>query len=71
MQLQALENGTEESSGLGASYPELTGHMSDAAAHFFQHWLRLIELEEAPLQSKRAEIWTMTGTLPLNGPIKY
>lgn len=59
--LQALEQGSEESSGLGESYTELTGHIPDTSAQFFQHWLRLVELEEAPLQSKRAEIWTMPG----------
>lgn len=64
---QALENGNEASSGLGPSYSELTGHLSEASTHFFQHWLRLVELEEAPLQGKRAEIWKMTGpnTTPL------
>ena len=59
--VQALENGNEASSGLGPAYTELTGHLSEASTHFFQHWLSLVELEEAPLQGKRAEIWKLTG----------
>ena len=59
--VQALENGNEASSGLGPAYTELTGHLSEASTSFFQHWLTLVELEEAPLQSKRAEIWKCTG----------
>ena len=62
--VQALENGNEASSGLGPAYHELTGHLSEASTQFFQHWLSLVELEEAPLQGKRAEIWKMTGKTP-------
>lgn len=62
---QALEHGNEASSGLGLAYSELTGHLSDASTQFFQRWLTLVELEEAPLQGKRAEIWKMTGQIPL------
>ena len=64
--VQALENGNEASSGLGPAYSELTGHLSDASTQFFQHWLALVELEEAPLQGKRAEIWNMTGQTPIS-----
>lgn len=63
--VQALERGNEASSGLGPAYSELTGHLSDASTKFFQHWLTLVELEEAPLQGKRAEIWKMTGVTTL------
>ena len=59
--LQAVEQGNEESSGLGEFYTQQTGHVTEASAQFFQHWLRLIELEEAPLHSKRAEIWVTPG----------
>lgn len=59
--MQACEQGNEESSGLGESYNELTGHMTEASGQFFQHWLRLVELEEAPLTGKRAEIWASSG----------
>ncbi|KAL0030927.1 hypothetical protein WJX79_001622 [Trebouxia sp. C0005] len=58
---KACEQGNEESSGLGESYNELTGHMTEASGQFFQHWLRLVELEEAPLTGKRAEIWASSG----------
>jgi len=59
--MQACEQGNEESSGLGESYNELTGHITEASGQFFQHWLRLVELEEAPLTGKRAEIWASSG----------
>lgn len=59
--MQACEQGNEESSGLGESYHELTGHMTEASGQFFQHWLSLVELEEAPLMGKRAEIWASPG----------
>ncbi|DBA90758.1 TPA: DNA replication endonuclease-helicase Dna2, variant 2 [Trebouxia sp. C0004] len=58
---KACERGNEESSGLGESYNELTGHITEASGEFFQHWLRLVELEEAPLMGKRAEIWASSG----------
>jgi hypothetical protein len=59
--MQACEQGNEESSGLGESFNELTGHMTEASGQFFQHWLRLVELEEAPVMGKRAEIWATSG----------
>ncbi len=59
--MQACEQGNEESSGLGESYNELTGHMTEASGQFFQHWLSLVELEEAPVMGKRAEIWATSG----------
>ncbi len=59
--MQACEQGNEESSGLGESFNELTGHMTEASDQFFQHWLRLVELEEAPVMGKRAEIWATSG----------
>ncbi|KAL0046566.1 hypothetical protein WJX82_003944 [Trebouxia sp. C0006] len=58
---KACEQGNEESSGLGESFNELTGHMTEASGQFFQHWLRLVELEEAPVMGKRAEIWATSG----------
>lgn len=59
--MQAVEQGCQDSSGLGESFTELTGHVSEAASNFFKHWLHLIELEEAPGLSKRAEIWNTAG----------
>lgn len=60
--LQALEHGDQETAGLGDAFTELTGHISDAASLFFQHWLHLVDLEEAPGAKRRAEIWNKTGT---------
>ncbi|KAL1411310.1 DNA replication endonuclease-helicase Dna2 [Vanrija albida] len=42
-------------------YQAKTGHLSDAHAAFFQHWERLLTLEEQDTVRLRAQLWTMTS----------
>jgi DNA replication ATP-dependent helicase Dna2 len=57
-----LENGTNESSGLGGRFDEETGHLDDKDATFLRHWNTLLNKEEADIFRFRNELWTMVST---------
>lgn len=63
--LQALEGGNEATAGMGRDFAEHTQHLDAAAAAWLAHWHRLVELEEAGLLAKKAELWTVAGVLVL------
>lgn len=42
-------------------YQAKTGHLTDAHAAFFEHWERLLSLEEQDTVRLRAQLWTMTA----------
>ncbi len=58
---KALENGTKESSGIGALFDELTSHLTQHHLNYFLHWDKLIELEEAEMYKYREEVWSISG----------
>lgn len=57
--IQALENGTAESSGLDSLFDEQTGHLDDKDAEFLRHWNNLLDKEEEDVFRFRNELWTM------------
>lgn len=59
---QAVEGGTEATAGMGPAFAEHTQHLDAPAAAWLAHWHRLVELEEAGLLAKKAELWTVAGT---------
>lgn len=58
---KALEGGTAETSGVPDLFEEKTSAMSTEDAKFFDHWDKLISLEEGDLHSYRKEIWTIAS----------
>ena len=61
---QVLEGGTAESAGMGGAFAREAGHLSARHGAFLAHWHRLLDLEEAGLLDKRAEVWRLHGALP-------
>ena len=59
--MKALENGTEDSSGLGPWFDEQTGHLDSKDAEFLTHWNNLLNKEEADIFRFRNELWTMVS----------
>ena len=60
---QAVEAGTAATAGMGDAFEQHTGHMAPSHAAFLRDWLQLIDLEEAGLTARRAEIWALSGAL--------
>lgn len=60
-ELQGLENGDAESSGVGPIFEELTSHLTNEDSAFMKLWLQAIALEEEGLVSRRANMWNMPG----------
>jgi DNA replication ATP-dependent helicase Dna2 len=56
---ETLENGTDETSGLGTWFDEQTGHLDDRDAAFLKHWNTLLTKEEGDIFRFRNELWTM------------
>lgn len=56
---ETLENGTQETSGLGEYFDEQTTHLDDKDAAFLKHWNDLLTKEEAEIFRFRNELWTM------------
>ena len=56
-----LEGGTAESAGMGGAFAREAGHLSARHGAFLAHWHRLLDLEEAGLLDKRAEVWRLHG----------
>lgn len=59
--MQAVEQGTAESAGMGEAFEGQIGPLSPAHAAFLAHWLHLLDLEEGDLSARRSEIWAMPG----------
>ncbi|ORX51721.1 Dna2-domain-containing protein [Hesseltinella vesiculosa] len=55
----AIEQGDVDSSGLGQWFTDHVEHLDDNCLTFFQHWIRLIGMEEHDLESLRKDIWTV------------
>lgn len=66
--LQALEEGSSESAGMGEAFKATAGHLTDSHASFMRHWLRLVELEEGCLPDRRSEIWALSGQQAVLSP---
>lgn len=49
--------------GILTEYDSLVGHVTPRHASFFNHWNKLLTLEEKDLRLHLKEIWTMTSTL--------
>ena len=58
-----MEAGTAATAGMGEGFEQHTGHIAPSHAAFLRHWLQLIDLEEAGLTARRAEIWALSGAL--------
>jgi DNA replication ATP-dependent helicase Dna2 len=58
---KANENGTAQTSGLGAIYDAKTDHLSPEHIEFFNKWNYLISKEEGMLQRYRNELWTLSS----------
>ncbi|PGH27401.1 hypothetical protein AJ80_00879 [Polytolypa hystricis UAMH7299] len=54
-----LDNGNEETSGMGNSFLEIVGHLTAAHQVFFEKWDTLLTLEEKDMMKFRRELWTM------------
>lgn len=57
--MKTMENGTGESSGLGTWFDEQTNHLDTKDAEFLNHWISLLNKEEADIFRFRNELWTM------------
>ncbi len=57
---KALENGTAESSGVGALYHNLTGEMRPQDARFVADWMEMLQLEE-DTGGRRGAFWVESG----------
>ena len=62
--LQATEDGTSESAGMGDAFEDRTQCMTPERSAFLAHWLRLVDLEEGDQSARRAEIWALPGGQP-------
>lgn len=58
---KAVEGGSEESAGMGASFVKDNAHLWPQHCDFLKHWLMLVDLEEAASKVKRNEVWSITG----------
>jgi DNA replication ATP-dependent helicase Dna2 len=56
---ETLENGTDETSGLGEWFDEQTGHLDERDTAFLNHWNTLLTKEEGDIFRFRNELWTM------------
>eukprot|EP00494_Astrolonche_serrata_P033986 UN34255 len=55
---KTLEKGTEESSGVGDLFKELTMHLSEKHVDYLSHWTKLLNLETMENEGVRKQIWT-------------
>jgi len=57
-----LEDGTGESSGLGAMFEVATDHLNETHAEFLRKWNRLLTLEQGDVAKFQNQIWSMLST---------
>ena len=55
------DDGTGESSAMGAKFDDLVKHLTPAHKHFFLKWEGLLTKEERASQKHRRELWTMVS----------
>ncbi|KAL7749086.1 DNA replication endonuclease-helicase Dna2 [Sorochytrium milnesiophthora] len=58
---KATEDGTAETSQIGAQFDEITGHLSELDLAFFQKWERLLTIEEGEVVQFRHEVWSLSS----------
>ncbi|KAI2082332.1 DNA replication endonuclease-helicase Dna2 [Ophidiomyces ophidiicola] len=54
-----VENGDENTSGVGKDFSELVGHLTPSHQSFFKKWDLLLTQEEGDMTKFRKELWTM------------
>ncbi|OJD12211.1 hypothetical protein AJ78_07152 [Emergomyces pasteurianus Ep9510] len=54
-----MDDGDEESSGVGSSFLEVVGHLTPSHQNFFRKWDALLTMEERDIIKFRRELWTM------------
>ncbi|KAK2833981.1 hypothetical protein FQN49_006879 [Arthroderma sp. PD_2] len=57
-----VDDGTEETSGVGKPFQETAGHLTAPHQTFFKKWDDLLTLEEKEMSKFRRELWTMVST---------
>ena len=56
-----VDDGTEETSGVGKIFQETSGHLRAPHQAFFKKWDDLLTLEEKEMSKFRRELWTMVS----------
>ncbi|KLJ08231.1 DNA replication ATP-dependent helicase Dna2 [Blastomyces silverae] len=57
-----MDDGDEESSGMGPSFLEAVGHLTPSHQNFFKKWDALLTMEERDVIKFRRELWTMLSS---------
>ena len=57
-----MENGNEETSGIGAGFLDVVGHLTPEHQIFFKKWDELLTKEEKDMMRFRRELWTMISS---------
>ncbi|RVD84299.1 uncharacterized protein DFL_006058 [Arthrobotrys flagrans] len=58
---KTMENGTEETSGVGDVFTKEAGHLNETHSEFFSKWETLLSKEEKDMERFRKELWVMTS----------
>ncbi|KAF3079521.1 Tripartite DNA replication factor [Orbilia oligospora] len=58
---KTMENGTEETSGVGDVFTKEASHLNQTHAEFFSKWETLLSKEEKDMERFRKELWVMTS----------
>ncbi|OAX84971.1 hypothetical protein ACJ72_00651 [Emergomyces africanus] len=59
---KVMDDGDEESSGMGNSFLEVVGHLTPSHQNFFRKWDALLTMEERDIIKFRRELWTMLSS---------
>lgn len=57
-----IDDGDEETSGVGKPFTELAGHLNPKHQEFFKKWDALLTMEEKEMSKFRRELWTMVSS---------
>ncbi|KAK6363654.1 Tripartite DNA replication factor [Orbilia blumenaviensis] len=58
---KTMENGTEETSGVGEVFTKEASHLNKTHSEFFSKWETLLSKEEKDMERFRKELWVMTS----------
>ncbi|KAF3939552.1 hypothetical protein ABW19_dt0210524 [Dactylella cylindrospora] len=58
---KAMENGTDETSGVGDIFNKETAHITPVHSEFFNKWESLLSKEEKDMERFRKELWVMSS----------
>ncbi|KAK6531374.1 Tripartite DNA replication factor [Arthrobotrys megalospora] len=58
---KTMENGTEETSGVGDVFTKEAGHLNQTHSEFFSKWEVLLSKEEKDMEKFRKELWVMSS----------